>query len=678
MIIKEKINRIHASIESPLWITISMLIVVLPFFLINEIHWGLAAALGVVAAAISQRDEHRTSRIKSTLVMLTGFSITTMCASYLKPFPIIFTIGFGLSTIAFILIGGISQQLRAISYGAILIGIYATIVFQEGEAWYIQPLMLVLGAVVYSIVSFFILIRAPRKPLAHQLAKGYEALAEYLEIKSKLLLHPDARYVREQQANKNLAVVAAMENAKDVLNNYGKYDSKEKLTKYMKRFMLLQSLHERATSSHEHYEKMAQNEEYKELLQGIAELMHQLSHASQLVADDIRGKNKYIHPVAISWLIESLETRIKQLPEMSRQNLELLLHNLGRSHVNLLKMNEHVNYTAMPELEKEERSVWERMRSQLTLKDSRMRYAIRLSLCFVIGTIIGFAGHFQTPEWIPLTALFVSQTSYRETRRRLSQRVAGTILGLVLGVAALILLPTQLGHLIMMLTATFAFFWWLPKNYAVAVIFITMFVMEASALDGTGGWNILWPRLINTCIGAFLSFGAMRLMWPDWQYKQLPALMQTAMDANADYFDAIMQQWHDGVKEDSLTYRVARRQAHLADNAITQARRSIVIEPKKGQVSVDNLMRKAYQNHALLSYISALGAHRKHAWTEDLLLLEAHHVIKDEMQGAASEELEGCIQKLKQTITHAEIGGLRPTYRLFYNIAYLLYEIKKQ
>lgn len=670
---KERLHKIYTTVESPLWITISVFIVVLPFFLIQQINWGLAAALGVVAAAISQRDEHPTSRTRSMIVMLTGFTITTCCASLLKPYPVLFTIGLGVSAMAFVLIGGISQHLRAISYGAILISIYATIVFSSNEAWYVKPLLLNMGAIVYSVLSWILLVRKPRKPLAKHLARGYEALADYLEVKSRLLIHPDARYVREQQADKNLAVVAALENAKDVLNNYGQYDNQEKLMIYMQQFMLLQSLHERATSSHDFYEQLAKDRTYTDILQGIAELMHQLSHASRLVAEHIRDGKEYEHPVAISWLIESLENRIKQLPQTSNQNLELLLHNLWRSHINLSKINEQVDYTAMPELEKEERSAWQRLISQINLNDSRMRYAIRLSLCFVIGTMIGYLGHFQTPEWIPLTALFVSQTSYRETRRRFSQRVAGTILGLILGATALILLPTSLGHLVMLLAATFAFFWWLPKNYAIAVIFITMFVLEASALDGTGGWSILWPRLVDTCIGAVLSFGVMRLLWPDWQHKRLPALMETAMHANVAYFDAIMQQWHAGVENDDLAYRVVRRKAHIADNAITQARRSIIIEPKKGQESVEILMRHAYQNHALLSYISALGAHRHSQLSQNDLLKQVEQTIRMHMAGASNKDtLSNCIHQLKFEIKRTPTKEQLQTYRLFYNIAYLL------
>ncbi|WP_232455120.1 FUSC family protein [Oceanisphaera avium] len=210
--------------------------------------------------------------------------------------------------------------------------------------------------------------------------------------------------------------------------------------------------------------------------------------------------------------------------------------------------------------------------------------------------------------WILLTILFVCQPSFSATRQRLVQRTLGTLGGILAAVPLLAFFPTLSAQLVILLVCALVFFTQVKVHYSWAVGFVTLFVLLAFNLQG-GASELIWqPRLFDTLLGCTLAFGAVWWVWPDWQQRHLPRLMAEAMDANAEYLSAIVQQFAKA-RHEHLDYRLARKQAHLADNQLALAWQHIRVEPvAKYWLSV--CFDIAYRNHALLSYLSALGAHR--------------------------------------------------------------------
>lgn len=156
-----------------------------------------------------------------------------------------------------------------------------------------------------------------------------------------------------------------------------------------------------------------------------------------------------------------------------------------------------------------------------------------------------------------------------------------------------------------MLGSIYAFYYWLKKNYVVAAIFITIFVLAAFNLLTSEGVAVMLPRIVDTLIGGILAFLVVRFVWPDWQYKQLPDLLHTAVVKNKRYFESI----YDGsVNEEDYLHN--RRTANNADNALTSAWKGMRIEPKSTRLYQNKAFNITNLNHALLSYISAFGVHK--------------------------------------------------------------------
>jgi len=170
-----------------------------------------------------------------------------------------------------------------------------------------------------------------------------------------------------------------------------------------------------------------------------------------------------------------------------------------------------------------------------------------------------------------------------------------------------------------------------------------------------------------------------RFLWPDWQQKRLPGLLTTALEKNKIYFSSILSEYKEH-KADDLNYRVARHQAHLADNALVLAWKSMKLEPKKQQKFQKHAFTLTYLNHALLSYLSALGAHKN---TADYISKEQRNMflqIEKVMDRAVSalHENKACdpsiglhsfLEELSSILISCEKGVERQKLVLLYNIA---------
>ena len=98
----------------------------------------------------------------------------------------LFALGLTVSTSGFILLGGLGQRYATIAFGALLIAIYTMLGVSLYEQWYQQPVLLLLGAIWYNLLTLTGHLIFPVRALQDNIARSYEQLAHYLELKSRL------------------------------------------------------------------------------------------------------------------------------------------------------------------------------------------------------------------------------------------------------------------------------------------------------------------------------------------------------------------------------------------------------------------------------------------------------------------------------------------------------------
>ncbi|MGJ7509652.1 FUSC family protein [Variovorax sp. GT1P44] len=250
----------------------------------------------------------------------------------------------------------------------------------------------------------------------------------------------------------------------------------------------------------------------------------------------------------------------------------------------------------------------DRVRRQLSPKSALFRHALRLAVALLAGWTVMRLIHPAQGYWILLTTLFVCQQTWGDTISRMGQRMAGTAVGVVAGWALLDLFPQHLVQSLLAVVAGVLFFTTRTTRYLLATACMTVLVLMCFNLVGDGGVLIV-PRLIDTAIGSLIAGLAMLLVLPHWQARRFSELAATAMRAHEGYLREIAGQYRSGPRDD-LAYRLARRNAHNADAALSAAVSEMFREPGFVRPRAGVALRFLIQSHTLLSYLSALGAHR--------------------------------------------------------------------
>lgn len=627
-------------------------------WLTGEVLSTIPVTLGVVAAALTDLDDRLSGRLRNIFITLLCFFIASVSIEILFPYPWLFAIGLLISSFCFTMLGAIGQRYATISFGALLIAIYTMLGVTLYDTWYQQPLLLLAGAVWYSLIALLSHALRPVRPVQENLANCYELLARYLDAKSAFFDPDEAdRYdeLQIQVALSNGALVSSLNQTKLSLLSRLKGDRGQRSTRRLLRYYFVaQDIHERASSAHNQYHALAKRFRHSDVLFRFQRLLLLQAKACRQLAKSIISGDDYNHDFrferAFNLLNASLERHQPQQAEDKRllASLNFVLRNLQAIDWQL----SHIESEQIIGLPQDNtladdglhgiRDIWTRIRNQLTPGSALFRHAVRMSLVLCAGYACIMAFNMERGYWILLTSLFVCQPNYSATRLRLRQRVLGTLAGIIAGLPLLYLIPSQEGQLVLIVVLGVLFFAFRTVQYGYATAFITMLVLFCFNLMGAG-FDIAIPRVTDTLIGCGIAWLAVTFVWPDWRYRRLPLVIQRAIDSNTSYLSEVIAQYQQG-KDDSLSYRIARRAAHNADAELASVISNMSSEPLRSRRILEEGFRLLCLNHAMLGYISALGAHRHklpdNAESRTLLKEVSQHILH-QLQ-AVSAQLQAC------------------------------------
>ena len=642
----------------------------LPWWL-GEVKLTIPLTLGVVAAALADLDDRLAGRLRNLLITLVCFFIASASVELLFPWPWAFALGLTLSTSGFILLGGLGQRYATIAFGALLIAIYTMLGVSLYQHWYQQPLLLIAGAVWYNLLTLTGHLIFPIRPLQDNLARSYEQLAHYLELKSRLFdpdIENDAQAPLVELAMANGQLVSTLNQTKASLLTRLRGDRGQRGTRRtLHYYFVAQDIHERASSSHVQYQPLRDNFRYSDVMFRFQRLLSMQSQACQQLSRSILLRTQYQHDPRFERAFTHLDAALDRVSaggadKEQMKALGFLLNNLRAIDAQLATI-ESEQQLAMPQSETETQladdrlhgfsDIWLRLSRNFSPDSALFRHAVRMSLVLCAGYgFIQFTG-LNHGYWILLTSLFVCQPNYNATRHRLALRVIGTLIGVAIGLPVLLLVPSLEGQLLLIVLTGVLFFAFRHVQYAHATMFITLLVLLCFNLLGEG-FEVALPRIIDTLIGCAIAWAAVSFIWPDWKFRNLPTVMARAVDANCRYLDAILEQYHQG-RDNRLAYRIARRDAHSRDAELASVVSNMSTEPRVTAEMRETAFRLLCLNHTFTSYISALGAHREKLTHPAILALlddavcyvddAFHHSPSDEQR--VQKALAGLMERIR-------------------------------
>ena len=596
---------------------------------LDRIAFVIPLFLGCIASALAESDDHWRGRLQALLVTLVCFAATACAVQLLFPMPWLFGAGLALAAFAMTLLGGIGERYAAVAQATLILAIYTAIGLEHrggamGSFWQ-EPLLLISGAAWYGLLAVIWSALFSQQPVQQALARVFVELGAYLRLKASLfepVRQLDIEQRRLELARQNGQVVTALNQAKEIiLNRMSRKRSGQKTNRYLKLYFIAQDIHERASSSHYPYNALADAFFHSDVMFRCGRLLSQQGKACQALGKAIRQRQPFDYNDN-SQAMTDLHASLDYLREQQNPTWRRLLRSLGALAGNLTTLELKLASASNPDALADEqdsalfdrspqslKDAFSRLRQHFTPTSLVFRHALRLSLALAAGYCLLHWIHPQQGYWILLTTLFVCRPSYGATRLRLVQRVAGTLVGLMLGWALITLFPDPLLQSLFAVLAGVAFFINRVDRYTLATTAMTLVVMLCFN-QISDAYSLFWPRLVDTALGTLIAGLAVFFVLPDWQGRKLNQVLANTLSSNSRYLLQIMQQYESG-KRDDLSYRLARRNAHNADAALSTTLSNMLMEPGHFRKDAETGFRFLVLSHTLLSYLSGLGAHRE-------------------------------------------------------------------
>lgn len=585
--------------------------------------------LGVIAAALAETPDRPAGRAKALIVMLLCFALAAFSVRILFAYPWLFVCGLALSTFGFVMLGAFGERYATIATASVILAIYTMLsVSQHPDSpandWG-TPLVLLGGALWYGLISLLESWAFPNRPLRQAVAQVFTSLAAYLRLKSNLLKpirKHDVSSMRLSLAAQNGRVVGAMNRARQSLLLWDKVTHKKgPARELLQAYFLAQEVHERASSAHHPYESLSEAFSRSDVLFRCAHLMKVQAHACARLGDAILRHRVFEYGTEGAQALSELGHALAYVQAAAQQNKASLeaLADLGRNITTIELRLAKANRLADTELAadaslsdsepKTLREMWRSLLAEFRPSSRRFRHGLRLAAALSAGYALIKLADLPQGYWVMLTTIFVCQPNFSSTWLRLGERVSGTILGLVAATVFISSFPHPLAQLALLVVSGVAFFVFRAVRYGLATACITVLVMICFNQFGST-YALIWPRLLDTLLGSALAVAAVGLILPEWHGRRVHHAMAQALISTRAYLQEILAQYRTGPRDD-LAYRVARRDAHMADAALSSTLASMLTEPARYSLPPDEAYRFLHISHSLLGYVSALGAHRE-------------------------------------------------------------------
>lgn len=603
-------------------------------WVLDEMDHVMPLLLGTIACAIAETDDSWRGRLRALVVTLLCFAAAAFAVQALFPHPWFFVTGMVAATFSLTMLGAISKRYQAIAYGTLILGIYTTIGMDHVggvvEVVWLEPALFLAGAAGYGLLSVLWCALFMFQPVQQNLAQLYRVLGDYLRLKAALfepVRGVDVEIRRLSLAQQNSQVVTALNIAKEsIFSRLDARRSSQRMDRYLHLYFVAQDVHERASSSHYPYGALVDAFFHSDVMYRCQRLLGLQGRACMRLARAIQLRQAFEPAPENAQAMDDLHSAITHLRTQGRPEWRELLGSLSALARNLGTLDAQLAGAGRPRQDgvdatttdsslfdrspRSWRDALARVRGQLAPSSPVFRHAVRLSLALAAGYGLMHLVHASQGYWILLTTVFVCQQSFGATRKRVGQRVAGTLLGLLAGWAVLGLVPSLLLQAMLAVVAGVVFFTVRTSRYTLATGAMTLLVLLCFNQAGDNSYSLIVPRLVDTLMGSAIAVLAVFLVMPDWQGRRMHAVAAHAIQSHSRYLREIMQQYQTG-KRDDLAYRLARRNAHNADASLSTALSNMLKEPGFVRREGSSGLHFLVLSHTLLSYLSALGAHRQ-------------------------------------------------------------------
>ncbi|WP_016988323.1 FUSC family protein [Flavobacterium sp. ACAM 123] len=611
-------------------ITIAAVLPVLLFSYLGHFKIGFTIALGAFFTYPSDIPSNLKHKVNGILVTVLIVSGVNLLINLVYPYPWVF---YPFLTVLLFFLSMISvygQRATMVSFSALIAISLAFAHLQTGWDRVQYSGLILLGGLFYLIVSLIFFYIRPNRYAELQIAECIKLTSKYLKLRGDLWeLNSDRKAITEKQLNLQVQLNTIHENIREILiRNRTDSGSTNRNRKLLLVFISLVEIMELAIATSFDHNKLHQKfDNHPRVLETYQKLAYNLAKSLRTLSESIENGEKYVSKHSLLADLHNLELAItdyeNDLGKVYASEGVLMLTNMLHYAEKQVEINKTVEraFTAVvklqdlkgkdTDLEKFITPQYYPVRTlieNLSFSSTVFRHSLRLTITIMMGFIIGKVLPFQNAYWIVLTIVVIMRQGYGLTKQRTFHRIFGTILGgfIAFGVLYLVHDSTIIGGLaIIALLFGFSF---TPTNYKIGATFITIYVIFIYGILTPNIEDLIQYRVVDTLVGALLSFLANYFLWPSWEFVKIPVYLEKSIEANRNYLEQISLFYNKKGTVPSA-YRVARKHAFIEIGNLMASFQRMLQEPKSKQNKLGQVYKLTVMNHTLLSSAASLGTY---------------------------------------------------------------------
>jgi len=596
-------------------------------YVLNNIHIGFSIALGVLFC--SPTDVPGSTRhvfLGILVAIFLSFGLTLLIGSIATYFWLLMPVlGISVFLVSYISVFGFrASQITFVGLLAIVLSF--TRDYTE-ESLLEHALLIALGGFWYLLLTYLKILIFPKFQMDQLFVKTIEKTSDFLKIRSELLISTENRGdLYKKIFDLQFEINELHETIREIiLTERSRSGFSNKTRRQQLIFSELVDILELAIANTVDYEKFdLVFEKHKEIVEEFQKLILEMSNQLLHIARAIRKEEKLQANTKIPEILKNISRSIdlyrilvgmpkarvgtlmllnfKNYQEKQAQNIvsiERVLNNYKQSD-KILSHRDASRFITPQDYD------FKKLTENFSFNSPIFKHSLRLTLVVIIGYVIGEQLSMQNPYWILITIAVIMRPSFGLTKSRTIHRVLGTLIGAL--IAAIVILVTQntvVYATIAVISLPMAFSL-IQLNYRNAAVFITLNVVFLYAIFEPNILSVIQFRIIDTLIGATLSFLAMYFLFPSWQVEQIHEYFSKAIKSNEDFLKEISLFYH---KKGSIStkYKLMRKEAFLNIAELNAVFQRLNQDPKSKQVELSTIYEITVFNNTFLSSLTSLG-----------------------------------------------------------------------
>lgn len=640
----------------------------------NQLEIGLAIGFGAFWCSPSHVSGKLTHKINGILLSALLIMIVSFLGGYLhyQTWLIIPVLGFLTFSIAFISVYGFRASL--ISFSGLLALVLSFAHISETLEMYEYAFLIGLGGLWYLLLVVIWYFINPKAHTEEILAETFLLTAVFLETRGKLVgPQPNRDELQAKLLDLQAELVERHATLREILiqsrkkSGLSHYKGKRLLV-----FVQLVEILEAAIANPVNYDKMDVFLKYHpNYVKSFQDFIFEVAKQLKSISKTRYNKRQLPNNKQLILYLERLEQEVEALKNSNnRSDYEgfLILQNyleyqkrqfLKIKRIKWLLGNPNMDTKDFIDSNESKRFIVSQDYSlnillrNLSFKSNIFKHSLRLAITVVLGYILGHVFAFQNPYWILLTIIVIMRPSYGLTKVRSKDRIIGTLIGGAVASGMVLLIQNPYLYAVLGIGSLIIAFSMVQRNYKASATFITLSVVFIYGIIEPDISTVIQYRIIDTVLGAALSYVAMLFLWPAWSFLDIHETIEMSVQANKDFLNQIGL-YYEQKGQVPTSYKVARKTAFLETSNLNSAFQRMAQEPKSKQKHLDKIYELVELNHTFLSSLASLSTYiQNHPTTEaSEMFKEATHKIDNylslvlkTLQKEVPEELAQLVQK---------------------------------